>query len=61
MNKIKLTKNTYTKGEVKELILQALELAAENAESYCEYDRDILTGISIIDKQSILNTINQVI
>ena len=59
MNKIKLTKNTYTKGEVKELILQALELAAENA-GIEELNEPPFEEF-IVDKQSILNTINQVI
>lgn len=45
---------------MKEACRQALELASENAVAYCDYDRDMLTGDATIDKQSILNTINQI-
>ena len=45
---------------MREACKQTLELAAENAESYCVCERDMLTGDSEVDKQSILDTINQI-
>ena len=60
MNKIKLTKNTYTKGEVKELILQALELAAENARVSVK-PVNLYDNSYFVNKKSIIDTINQVI
>ena len=45
---------------VKDVCQQVLELAAENAFALPVYDRDILTDECIVNKQSILDTINQV-
>ena len=74
MKTIKLTKSSYTKDEVKELLISVLELAAENAEinwveNNVEMESD--TDFSFrdndgnwckinINEQSILNTIKQV-
>lgn len=45
---------------IKDACQQVLELAAENAFASPVYDRDILTDLCIVDKQSILDVINQV-
>jgi hypothetical protein len=47
---------------MKEAIRQSLELAAENAETEREITSEsgVLRQIGIVDKQSILNTINQI-
>ena len=45
---------------IKDACQQVLELAAENAFASPVYDRDILTDSCVVDKQSILDVINQV-
>jgi len=48
------------KNAVKEVCKQVLELAAENAEGDIVDDTNYSNGRVVIDKQSILNTINQI-
>ena len=66
MKKIKLTDRNYTKKEVVELLSKVLELAAENSELVNEEIQygGVRAGgsyyIKVVDKQSILNTINQI-
>lgn len=50
----------YILEAMKEACKQALELAAENAEGDIVDDSDFSNGRVVIDKQSILDTINQV-
>ena len=48
------------KKSMKDACQQVLELAAESAFASPVYDRDILTDSCVVDKQSILDVINQV-
>lgn len=67
MKKIVLNKEFYTKKEVLDILDQILELAAENAKITAKLKENCneLSMLDewttyIVDKQSILNTINQI-
>ena len=50
------------KDAMKEACRQTLELAAENADTEKEilHESGVLKSVGVVDKQSILNTINQI-
>ena len=50
----------YFINAMKEACRQTLELAAENAKTEMEYNPENITFHTIVYKQSILNTINQI-
>ena len=62
MKKIVLNKEFYTKKEVLDILDQTLELAAENAETEKEMlpECGVLKSVGVVNKQSILDTINQI-